>query len=99
MWHLRGMTGTQNDLSRAIARALDSERQSAGWSLKELADAVGISEQTMGRYLTRLERDIPAGVLVDAARAIGVPLAVIIEIAERRLDSPPRKPHGETSAG
>jgi transcriptional regulator with XRE-family HTH domain len=95
MWHLRGMTGTQNDLSRAIATALDSERRAAGWSLKDLADAVGVSEQTMGRYLTRMERDIPAGVLVSAVHAIGVPLAVIVDAAERRVSNPPHKPHGE----
>lgn len=76
---------TTNALADAIAVTLNMERDAAGWSLERLAKELGLSEQTLGRYLTRRERDIPISVVTRTAAIIGVPLRDIVAAAERRV--------------
>jgi lambda repressor-like predicted transcriptional regulator len=91
-------------LTDAIAITLYSEIRSAGWSLAELSTELGVSEQTLQRYLTRRERSLPVRVLTTAAKAIGVPLADIIAGAERRVargstSEPEEKPRARRPRG
>lgn len=75
----------QDALADALAVVLYSEIKSAGWNLEKLGNKLGLSEQTMQRYLTRRERGMPASVLTRTAKLIGVPLSDIVEAAERRV--------------
>lgn len=72
-------------LADALAVVLYSEIKAAGWTLKKLSVELDLSEQTLQRYLTRRERGMPASVLTRTARLIGVPLAEIVESAEKRV--------------
>ena len=72
-------------LADALAVVLYAEIKSSGWTLKSLADELDVSEQTLQRYLTRRERDLPVRVLTRTARIIGVPVSEIVEAAERRV--------------
>lgn len=76
---------TTNALAEALVVTLNAERLAAGWSLAALGKELGMSEQTMQRYLTRRERDLPVRVLVRTAAIIGVPLSEIVDSAERRV--------------
>lgn len=82
------MTDT-DALADALAVVLYQEVKAAGWNLEQLGRELGLSEQTLQRYLTRRERDMPASVLTRAAHAIGVPLSDIVESAERRVARAP----------
>ena len=75
----------QDALADALAVVLYSELKSAGWNLEKLGKELGLSEQTLQRYLTRRERALPANVLTRSAHLIGVPLSDIVEAAERRV--------------
>lgn len=83
-----------DNLADAIAVSLNLEREAAGWTLEALADELGLSEQTLGRYLTRRTRSIPVDVLTKACAAIGVPLVTVVSRAQERLDAPARVPEG-----
>lgn len=76
---------TVDPLADALAVVLYSEIKAAGWNLEKLGKELGMSEQTLQRYLTRRERGMPASVLTRTSRIIGVPLGDIVEAAERRL--------------
>lgn len=77
---------TQKDaLANALADVLYMEARAAGWSMRRLGDELGLSEQTMQRYLKRKTHDVPVWVLVNSAKIIGVPLADIVDQAERRV--------------
>lgn len=94
------MTET-DELANALAVVLYQEVKAAGWNLEQLGRELGLSEQTMQRYLTRKERGLPARVLIGAAKAIGVPLADIIDAAERRVargDTQPDAPPSDSKA-
>ena len=69
----------------AIAISLNVEREAAGWKLEDLARELGLSEQTLGRYLTRRTRGLPVDVLTRACAIIGVPVAEVVASAERRM--------------
>lgn len=78
------MTPTQT-LADAIVETLNMERDAAGWTLSQLSEEIGLSTQTLGRYLTRRERVMPISVLVETCAVIGVSVAEIVDQAERRL--------------
>lgn len=86
------MNAESDALAKAIAISLNVEREAAGWTLEDLAKELGLSEQTLGRYLTRRSRSIPVDVLTRACAAIGVPLVDVVSRAEQRLS------HAETRA-
>lgn len=73
-------------LADAIAISLDVERKAAGWTLGDLAQELGLSEQTLGRYLTRRERSLPVDVLTAACAAIDVPVGVVVSRARERME-------------
>ena len=55
-------------LATVVAQQLQAERAIKGWSYRALAEAAGMKEQTVMRYLTG-RRDIPiteVGLLADA---------------------------------
>lgn len=76
---------TSDPLADALAVVLYSEIRAAGWNLDKLGRELGLSEQTLQRYLTRRERGMPASVLTRTCRIIGVPLSDIVQAAERRV--------------
>lgn len=85
IWHLRGVT-IKDPLANALAVVLYSEVRAADLTLKELGEQLGLSEQTLQRYLSRREREMPASVLTRTARIIGVPLRDLVAAAERRVE-------------
>lgn len=68
----------------ALVRALDAERKAAGLTLAALGKELGLSEQTVGRYLSRQERDLPIPVLMGTLRVLGLSLKEFVAIAESR---------------
>lgn len=78
---------TPDPLADALAVALYSEVRAAGWSLTKLGEALEppLSAQTLQRYLTRRERDLPVRVLTQVPRIIGVPLEDIVAAARARV--------------
>ena len=56
-------------------------RMSRGVTQEELADAIGISEPTYRRLERGLMPSPPLGYLVNAAKALGVPLRELVEDA------------------
>ena len=81
------MNEESDALAAAIAVSLNVEREAAGWTLEALADELGLSEQTLGRYLTRRTRALPVDVLTRACAAIGIPIGDVISRAEQRLSN------------
>lgn len=73
-------------LADALVVQLDAERRAVGMTLDELGARVGLSTQTMQRYLTRKERDLPVRILLAACDAVGVPFADLVESAEKRAN-------------
>lgn len=80
------MTTSSDALADALVAVLDMERDAAGWTTKALGERLGLSEQTVQRYLTRRERPMPVSFLTRTASVIGVPLADILADAQRRVD-------------
>ena len=86
--HMKGRTThmdyTPDDYTRAVASQLRAERAAAQMSVRELAEASGVTQQSLLRYLNE-KRDIPIPVLYQICSGLGVPVHELIRRAERRL--------------
>lgn len=56
-------------LAVALGRQIAAERTAAGMSAEKLAEQVGISKNSLGRY-ERAERDIPVAIIAKIAAAL-----------------------------
>lgn len=71
-------------LNAAVAAVLEGERAAAGWTLRELADASGVSYRTLQRLLKSRDRHIDIAVLGQLAEAFHVQPEAIIATARER---------------
>lgn len=58
-------------LAVALGRQIAAERTGAGMSAEKLAEKVGISKNSLGRY-ERAERDIPLAIVTRIAAALNL---------------------------
>jgi transcriptional regulator with XRE-family HTH domain len=58
-------------LAVALGRQIAAERTGAGMSAEKLAERVGISKNSLGRY-ERAERDIPLPIIASIASALNM---------------------------
>lgn len=76
--------GTWDNLAAAVASQLRAERAAAQMTYKELADAAGMTEQSVMRYLTG-KRDIPLPEFAKMAEALGLTPYELMKRAESRI--------------
>jgi transcriptional regulator with XRE-family HTH domain len=76
------MLSLPDDPGDAIAARLRLERESRGWSLAELATRSGVSKAMISK-IERLEASPTATVLGRLSGAFGLPLSVLLALAER----------------
>lgn len=77
--------GTYGDnLAAAVAEQLRAERAAKRWTYKDLANAAGMTEQTVMRYLTE-KRDIPLPEFAALADALNLSPVDIINRAIERI--------------
>lgn len=81
------------DIQAAIADMLRAERAVQDITLDEMAERAGMPKITLHRYL-KGQRDIPLKSLAQMCKALDVPIGVIIQRAEERLQA---KKLGETN--
>lgn len=74
--------------ARIIADTIRAERAAKGLSQKELAEAIGISQQGLLRYEKGM-RDITTADLMKIAAALGVDFLTLARRLQDRLDSDP----------
>lgn len=70
------------DVAGAIARRVKLERESRGWSLSDLAERSGVSKAMISK-VERCEASPTATVLGRLSGAFGLPLSVLLALAER----------------
>ncbi|ADU61563.1 MAG: XRE family transcriptional regulator [Pseudodesulfovibrio sp.] len=74
------------DQYKEIAPRLIGLRESIGWTVKEMADLLGVSEQTVVGYESATN-EIPVGYLLDVSRLCRVDLTTLISGREPHLKS------------
>ena len=74
--------------SRVIADTIRAERAARGISQRELAEAIGISQQGLLRY-EKGTRDITTADLMKIAAALGVSFPTFARRLQDRLDADP----------
>ena len=79
------MAYTADDYTRAVAAQLRAERAAAQMAVRELADASGVTEQSLLRYLNE-KRDIPVPVLYQICAGLKVSVHELVRRAELRLE-------------
>jgi len=72
----------QKDPVQAIAMRVKIEREARGWSLAELAERSGVSKAMISK-IERCEASPTATVLGRLSGAFGLPLSVLLALAER----------------
>ncbi len=77
--------GDPDRQARAIAERIRLERESRGWSLAELAARSGVSKAMISK-VERCEASPTATVLGRLSGAFGLPLSVLLALAEREGD-------------
>lgn len=86
--HMKGrlthMDYTADDYTRAVASQLRAERAASQMSVRELAEASGVTEQSLLRYLNE-KRDIPVPVLYQICSGLKISVHELVKRAERRL--------------
>jgi len=75
----------ENDPVQAIAMRVKIEREARGWSLAELAERSGVSKAMISK-IERSEASPTATVLGRLSGAFGLPLSVLLALAERALE-------------
>jgi len=73
-----------DNLSTVVAQQLQAERAIKGWSYRALAEAAGLKEQSVMRYLTG-KRDIPMTEVGLMADALGLTPADLLRRAIDRI--------------
>lgn len=81
----RGAPGPQSLSGEAIAERLRLERENRGWSLSDLAERSGVSKAMISK-IERSEASPTATVLGRLSGAFGLPLSVLLALAERAGD-------------
>lgn len=76
---------TEDRQARAIAERVRLERETRGWSLAELAARSGVSKAMISK-VERCEASPTATVLGRLSGAFGLPLSVLLALAEREGD-------------
>ena len=71
---------------KEIAPRLAGVREGVGWTLKEMADLLGISEEKVAAYESGAV-EIPVGHLLDVSRLCRVDLTTLISGREPHLKS------------
>ncbi|MFF2678068.1 helix-turn-helix domain-containing protein [Arthrobacter koreensis] len=77
-----------SEFASAVAATLRAERAARRWTYRELADAAGMTEQSVMRYLTG-KRDLHMADLGSLADALGISPARIVQQAMERRESQP----------
>lgn len=75
----------KDNLPAATVEQLQAERGAKRLTYKQLADASGLKEQTVMRYLTG-KRDIPFPELVALSEALGLDPAELLIRASQRIN-------------
>lgn len=75
--------------ARAIAETIRAERAAKGLSQKQLAEAIGISQQGLLRY-EKGQRDISTADLMRIAAALGMSFSTLARRLQDRLDDDPQ---------
>jgi transcriptional regulator with XRE-family HTH domain len=78
-------TADEGALVRAMGRQIAAERVAAKMSQATLAERVGITQKSLGRY-ERGERDIQLKTIGRIADALGLPPSQIMLAAEERAE-------------
>jgi transcriptional regulator with XRE-family HTH domain len=81
----RGASAPQSLSGEAIAERLRLERENRGWSLADLAERSGVSKAMISK-IERSEASPTATVLGRLSGAFGLPLSVLLALAERAGD-------------
>ena len=81
----RNLTRDEDSQARAIAERIRLEREGRGWSLAELAARSGVSKAMISK-VERCEASPTATVLGRLSGAFGLPLSVLLALAEREGD-------------
>lgn len=79
-----------DDYSRGLvfelARVIRMEMAAAGLTQLKVARSAGVHRETLSRYLGG-RKDMPLGVLVRVAAALGTDVSALMLAAEKRLDA------------
>ena len=75
----------KENLPRVIREQLQGERNIKGWTYSQLADAAGLKEQSVMRYLTG-KREIDLPILAALSEGMGIDPMVIMKRATERIE-------------
>lgn len=73
-----------DNLSAVVAQQLQAERAAMGWTYKQMAEASGVDQQSLIRYLTG-KREIKTAVLGLLCDALGITPGDLLRRATERI--------------